>query len=116
VVIKSTQRADRLQKVKPEMLQLLSELRHKVVIGYVGGSDLTKQQEQLGTAEVPVTSLFDFCFPENGLAAYRMGEKLQGTSFIEWIGEEKYKELVKWYALSGPQVIRLCLIERDNCR
>ncbi|KAF2728372.1 phosphomannomutase-like protein [Polyplosphaeria fusca] len=84
------------QLAKPEMLQLLSELRHKVVIGYVGGSDLSKQQEQLGTPEIPVTALFDFCFPENGLGAYRMGEKLQGTSFIEWIGEEKYKLLVKW--------------------
>ncbi|KAF2474501.1 phosphomannomutase-like protein [Lindgomyces ingoldianus] len=82
--------------VSPEMLQLLSELRQKVAIGYVGGSDLVKQQEQLGTKEVNVTTLFDFCFPENGLSAYRMGEKLSSSSFIEWIGEEKYKALVKW--------------------
>ncbi|KAF2112277.1 phosphomannomutase-like protein [Lophiotrema nucula] len=82
--------------VKPEMLQLLSELRHKVAIGYVGGSDLSKQQEQLGSSEVPVTALFDFCFPENGLSAFRLGEKLASQSFIGWIGEEKYKGLVKW--------------------
>jgi Eukaryotic phosphomannomutase len=31
------------------MLQLLQELRHKVAIGFVGGSDLVKQQEQLGS-------------------------------------------------------------------
>jgi len=31
------------------MLQLLQELRHKVAIGFVGGSDLAKQQEQLGS-------------------------------------------------------------------
>ncbi|KAF2876093.1 eukaryotic phosphomannomutase [Massariosphaeria phaeospora] len=80
----------------PEMLQLLSQLRHKVAIGFVGGSDLVKQQEQLGSAEVNVTSLFDFCFSENGLTAYRLGEKLTGASFIEWIGEENYKRLVKW--------------------
>lgn len=79
------------------MLQLLSELRHKVAIGYVGGSDLVKQQEQLGTAEIPVTTLFDFCFPENGLTAFRLGEPLPSTSFINWIGEEKYKGLVKLY-------------------
>ena len=30
------------------MLALLSRLREKVVIGFVGGSDLVKQQEQLG--------------------------------------------------------------------
>jgi phosphomannomutase len=51
----------------PEMLILLQNLRKKVAIGYVGGSDLAKQQEQLGTAEISVTTLFDYCFPENGL-------------------------------------------------
>lgn len=29
------------------MLQLLHELRKKVAMGFVGGSDLVKQQEQL---------------------------------------------------------------------
>jgi phosphomannomutase len=78
------------------MLQLLSELRHKVAIGYVGGSDLAKQQEQLGTPDIPVTTLFDFCFPENGLTAFRMGVPLESSSFIGWLGEEKYKRLVKF--------------------
>ncbi|KAF2440873.1 eukaryotic phosphomannomutase [Karstenula rhodostoma CBS 690.94] len=80
---------------KPEMLQLLSELRHKVAIGYVGGSNLVKQQEQLG-GDIDVTTLFDFCFSENGLTAFRLGQPLASTSFIGWIGEEKYKQLVKW--------------------
>lgn len=82
--------------VSPEMLQLLSALRHKVAIGFVGGSDLAKQQEQLGTASIPVTSLFDFCFSENGLTAYRMGQPLASHSFIQWIGEEPYKKLVRF--------------------
>lgn len=30
------------------MLAMLQKLREKVVIGFVGGSDLVKQQEQLG--------------------------------------------------------------------
>lgn len=30
------------------MLLILQKLRHKVAIGSVGGSDLAKQQEQLG--------------------------------------------------------------------
>jgi hypothetical protein len=80
------------------MLQLLSELRHKVAIGFVGGSNLVKQQEQLG-GNVDVTTLFDFCFSENGLTAYRLGQPLASTSFIGWIGEEKYKGLVKWCVL-----------------
>jgi phosphomannomutase len=62
------------------MLVLLHELRKKIAIGYVGGSDLAKQQEQLGSADVPVTSLFDFCFPENGLTAFKMGNPLPSTS------------------------------------
>jgi phosphomannomutase len=78
------------------MLQLLSALRHKVAIGFVGGSDLAKQQEQLGTPDIPVTTLFDFCFAENGLTAYRMGQPLASHSFIKWIGEDNYKKLVKF--------------------
>ncbi|GFF23183.1 phosphomannomutase [Aspergillus udagawae] len=82
--------------VTPEMLMLLSQLRHKCAIGYVGGSNLAKQQEQLGTAATDVTSLFDFCFPENGLMAFRLGKPLASTSFIDWIGEEKYQKLANF--------------------
>lgn len=78
------------------MLVLLSQLRHKCAIGYVGGSDLSKQQEQLGTSSINVTTLFDFCFPENGLTAFRFGEPLVKASFIQWLGEEKYKKLASW--------------------
>ena len=78
------------------MLALLSQLRHKCAIGYVSGSNLIKGQEQLGTPSLPVTSLFDFCFAENGLTAFRMGVPLASASFIEWMGEEKYKALVNW--------------------
>jgi phosphomannomutase len=81
------------------MLQLLSELRHKVAIGFVGGSNLVKQQEQLAGPGINVTSLFDFCFAENGLTAYRLGEELASQSFIAWIGQDKYNKLVKWYVI-----------------
>ncbi|KAJ4297171.1 Phosphomannomutase 1 [Collariella sp. IMI 366227] len=67
-----------------------------LAIGFVGGSDLVKQQEQLGTPSIDVTTLFDFCFAENGLTAYRLGEQLPSNSFIKWIGEEQYKELVRF--------------------
>ncbi len=78
------------------MLALLAALRQKTAIGFVGGSDLAKQQEQLGTASIPVTSLFDFCFAENGLTAYKSGKPLASHSFIKWLGEDKYKELVRF--------------------
>ncbi|KAK9253956.1 phosphomannomutase [Lipomyces tetrasporus] len=79
--------------VSLEMLTVLSELRKKVAIGFVGGSDLVKQQEQLGE---DVIHMFDYCFSENGLTAYRLGEKLASQSFINWLGEDKYKVLAKW--------------------
>lgn len=79
-----------------EILALLSGLRQKVAIGFVGGSDLPKQQEQLSSLDVPVTTLFDFCFSENGLTAFKLGVPLASHSFIKWIGEEKYKVLVNF--------------------
>ena len=78
------------------MLALLSQLRHQCAIGFVGGSNLVKQQEQLGSAARPVTAMFDFCFAENGLVAYRLGQELASHSFIAWIGEAKYQQLVNW--------------------
>jgi phosphomannomutase len=33
------------------MLEILQKLRNQVAIGFVGGSDLVKQQEQLGSIE-----------------------------------------------------------------
>lgn len=44
----------------------------------------------------PVLDQFDYGFAENGLTAYRMGKQLSSQSFIGWIGEEKYKVMVKF--------------------
>ncbi|KZZ93073.1 Eukaryotic phosphomannomutase [Ascosphaera apis ARSEF 7405] len=78
----------------PEMLDVLSRLRQKCAIGFVGGSDLAKQQEQLGANGVNVNTLFDFCFAENGLTAIRFGKPLSSNSFIQYLGEERYQTLV----------------------
>jgi len=82
--------------VSPEMLALLQKLREKMAIGFVGGSDLVKQQEQLGANGLNVVDLFDYCFAENGLTAIRLGENLPSNSFIKWLGEEKYKRLANF--------------------
>lgn len=79
--------------VSEEVRETLAKLRQKAVIGFVGGSDLSKQLEQLGP---DVLSAFDYAFSENGLTAYRLGEQLASQSFISWIGEEQYNELVKF--------------------
>lgn len=80
-------------EVSDEMRQTLKKLREKVAIGFVGGSDLSKQVEQLGPT---CLKDFDYCFSENGLTAYKLGEELASQSFIGWIGEEKYNTLVKF--------------------
>lgn len=78
-------------EVSDEMRALLQELRKKVVIGFVGGSDLAKQKEQLGEN---VLDMFDYAFSENGLTAYKLGNQLASQSFIDWIGNEQYNKLV----------------------
>lgn len=82
------------KKASFEILQLLRDLKKKVVIGYVGGSDLAKQIEQLG--EDAAKSFFDFGFSENGATAYRKGQLICQESFIGYLGEERYKKLVNW--------------------
>jgi phosphomannomutase len=43
-----------------------------------------------------VVNKFDYAFAENGLTAYKLGQELASQSFITWLGEEKYKSLVKF--------------------
>eukprot|EP00659_Diplonema_papillatum_P018103 gene18103-27884_t len=52
----------------PEMFKTLEDLRKDYTIGIVGGSDLSKQREQLGA---DVLSKFDYVFAENGLHAFK---------------------------------------------
>ncbi|KAI8811688.1 sec53p [Cladochytrium replicatum] len=79
--------------ISPEMKKLLSDLRKECVIGFVGGSDLPKQLEQIGEDAVEI---MDFAFAENGLTAYRLSKPLPSMSFIEWIGEEKYQTMANF--------------------
>lgn len=90
------QSTDNSQTISPSLQALLLALRQKCAIGFVGGSDLKKQQEQLSVPSIPVNTLFDYCFSENGLTAFKSGQPLASTSFIKWIGEDKYKELVRF--------------------
>ena len=78
------------------MLDLLKALRKHCAIGYVSGSDMVKQQQQLGRNTTDVVTLFDYCFSENGLTSYKLGEPLPSNSFIKMVGEEPYKEMVSF--------------------
>jgi phosphomannomutase len=54
-----------------EMKQFLEDLKSKTTVGIVGGSDLVKQQEQMGSN---IVNEVDYSFSENGLVAYKNGE------------------------------------------
>lgn len=95
------------------MVEILRALRKKMVIGFVGGSDLVKITEQLqvagntsgkkwsdGVEIIIIISIvfdeFDYGFAENGVIAYKLGKALPSQSFITFLGEEKYKLLVNF--------------------
>ncbi len=58
------------EDASPEMKSFLQTLRNNVTVGIVGGSDLIKQEEQLGNN---ITKEVDYSFSENGLVAYKNG-------------------------------------------
>lgn len=48
--------------------------------------------EQLGDSP----NMFDYCFPENGLLAFKNGVEIGKTSFLDWIGEERLQQLTNF--------------------
>lgn len=78
-------------KATPETIDMLKKLRERVNIAFVGGSDLPKQIEQIGS---DCLSIFDYGFPENGVQFYRGGELAESGSIIEYLSEDGYKAVV----------------------
>ena len=63
--------------------------------------------------------MFDFCFAENGLTYYRLGQPTPSHSFIQWLGEEKYQRIAKFCLryiseLEGLPTMRGTFIEFRN--
>lgn len=83
--------SDSRQKAPEEIIDMLKKLRKNVKIGFVGGSDLEKQKEQLGDN---LLDIFDYGFPENGVQFYMEGKLVFSNSIIKEIGESRYKQLV----------------------
>jgi phosphomannomutase len=81
------------QKVTPEVEEFLKDLRTKTLTGFVGGSDFSKQKEQLGDN---CASLFTYCFPENGLHYLKNGKEVFTKSYLEEVGEDLHKRLVNF--------------------
>jgi phosphomannomutase len=50
----------------------------------------------LANISTTVIDMFDYCFAENGLTAYRQGVALPSNNFVRWLGEEKYKVMANF--------------------
>uniref|UniRef100_A0A8C9RM96 Phosphomannomutase n=1 Tax=Scleropages formosus TaxID=113540 RepID=A0A8C9RM96_SCLFO len=81
------------QRVTPEMEEFLAQLRHKVRVGVVGGSDYSKIKEQLGD---DVLDKVDYVFAENGLVAYKQGQLLSVQNIQAYLGEELLQDLINF--------------------
>ena len=57
------------------------------------GSDLPKQEEQLGTG---IVNMFPYNFSQNGLVAYKNGEILEVQTISKHLGEDNVKRIVNW--------------------
>ena len=80
-------------EITPEMMSFMKNLSKKITVGIVGGSDLPKQEEQLG---VGVATMFPYNFSQNGLVAYKNGELLEIQTISKLLGEDNVKRLVNW--------------------
>lgn len=80
-------------EVTPSMMEFMKELSKKITVGIVGGSDLPKQQEQLGDS---IVDIFPYNFSQNGLVAYKDGKVLEIQTISKHLGEDNVKRLVNW--------------------
>ena len=79
--------------IEPPMFTCLQNLKNipKLHLGFVGGSDLSKQKEQLGEGNF---YLFEWRFSENGLLAVHNNLEIHKASFVEALGEENFKVFI----------------------
>jgi len=77
-----------------EMCDILKSLYNdeNLVIGFVGGSNLPKQHEQLGDC----MNYFNYWFPENGLVAYKNGVEFFTSDLMSFFTEDSLKELINF--------------------
>uniref|UniRef100_A0A8D0H897 Phosphomannomutase n=1 Tax=Sphenodon punctatus TaxID=8508 RepID=A0A8D0H897_SPHPU len=83
------------QKIDPEVAEFLQELRERVMIGVVGGSDYSKIAEQLGEGD-EVIDKFDYVFAENGTVQYKDGQLVSKQAIQNHLGEELLQDLINF--------------------
>jgi len=80
-------------KISDDMVEVLKNISNnkKCDIGFVGGSNLEKQLEQIGKENF---YLFKHRFSENGLLYYKNEELIATQKFSNYLGEDIFKELI----------------------
>ena len=93
--------------ITEDMEQILIELRNKVTVGLVGGSNLAKIAEQMqcppasgsGDQQQAITEVinkYDYVFSENGLIAYQHGKLIGTKSILDEIGEKNIQRFINF--------------------
>ena len=80
-------------EITSDMLSFMKTLSTKITVGIVGGSDLPKQEEQLGEG---IVHIFPYNFSQNGLVAYKNGELQEVQTIAKFLGEDNVKRIVNW--------------------
>ncbi|KAI2509628.1 mannose-6-phosphate isomerase [Fragilaria crotonensis] len=70
-------------------MEFMIALSKKITVGVVSGSDLPKQEEQLGEC---IASIFPYNFSQNGLVAYKNGELQEVQTIAEFLGEARQRQ------------------------
>jgi phosphomannomutase len=80
-------------KISDDMLEMLYKIYDDdfIDMGFIGGSDLDKQIEQIGRENM---DLFLWKFSENGLISYYKKNLIHSKNIIDHLGEDNYKKLV----------------------
>jgi len=98
-------------EVTPEMMAFMKELSKKITVWIVGGSDLPKQEEQLGNG---IAKVFPFNFSQNGLVAYKNGELLEVQTISKFLGEDNVKRIANWvmkYLADVDIPVKVCFLK-----
>jgi phosphomannomutase len=86
-------------------------LHHTDAFLQTTGSDLPKQEEQLGEG---IVNVFPYNFSQNGLVAYKNGALLEVQTMAGHIGESNVKRIVNWtlrYVADLDIPIKVCANE-----
>ncbi|XP_034248528.1 phosphomannomutase [Thrips palmi] len=81
---------------------LMDEVKPKLCIGLVGGSDLSKVTEQMGGDHT--LKEFDFVFSENGVVAFKNGTEIGRESIQSFLGEERLQKFINFTLLCLSQI------------